>query len=106
MVYEVDLQKIANNLDFDLEDVEMLIEVFLESAKESLQTLKNAIDTYDIENIFKSAHAIKGSASNLTLEKISNLAKEIEFGAMEKKDIDYQKKYKKLYSLVDQIKIK
>ncbi len=40
----MNLELIAKKLDFDLEDVEMLFEVFLESTKGSLESLKNAIE--------------------------------------------------------------
>jgi len=105
MRYRIDLQKIAEGLDFDLEDVEMLIEVFLESAKENLQILKVAINSGDMEATFKSAHAIKGSAANLTLNEISDIAKEIEQNARKEYTIDYQGEYKKLSSLLDDIEI-
>ena len=43
MTNNLDLQKIADELDFDLEDVEMLLEVFVESAEESLNTLDDVV---------------------------------------------------------------
>ena len=103
MSYIMDLQKIADELDFDLEDVEMLIKVFLESAKESVQELKDSINSNDLERIFHSAHAIKGSASNLMLKDISNIAKFIEENAREGKDMDYTKYYKQLALLINNI---
>ncbi|MCF6172365.1 MAG: Hpt domain-containing protein [Campylobacteraceae bacterium] len=103
MAYTIDLQKIADNLDFDLEDVEMLIEVFLQSARDNLQILKNAIEANDFESIFQSAHAIKGSAANFTLKEISNLAKDMESNARKRLNIDYKKEYKKLKFLVEKI---
>ena len=105
MEYAVDLEKIAEELDFDLEDVEMLLEVFLEGAKENLQVLKTAIDSGDMETTFKTAHAIKGSAANLTLKEISEIAKDIELNARKECAIDYQDRYKKLHLLIDNIEI-
>ncbi len=99
---EIDLQEIADKLDFDLEDVEMLIEAFSQSVDENLQTLKCAIDKGDMDAIFKSAHAIKGSASNLTLNEISSIAKKIEQNARKEYASNYQNEYKKLYSLIDE----
>ncbi|MFA6138142.1 MAG: Hpt domain-containing protein [Sulfurimonas sp.] len=103
MKYSIDLQKIADELEFDLEDVEMLLEVFLESTKDSLSALKEAIDKDDFERTFRSAHAIKGSASNLTLMEISNLAKEIEYNSREKKAIDYVQKFENLKKSIENI---
>jgi len=106
MSYTIDLQKIADELDFDLEDIEMLIEVFLESAKESMQELKDSIYSNDFKRIFHSAHAIKGSAANLTLKDISDIAKFIEENAREAKDIDYNKYCEQLALLIDNIEKK
>jgi len=103
MSYTIDLQKIADELDFDLEDVEMLLEVFLESASESLAELKNGIESNNFETIFHAAHAMKGSASNLTLHEISDIAKELELTARAENDVNYQEYYNKLKSLVDSI---
>ena len=93
MSYKIDLQKIADKLDFDLDDVEMLMDVFLEGVQESLKKLETAIDTNDLEQIFQLAHAIKGSAANLTLMDISDLAKVIESESRAGNDINYLEKF-------------
>lgn len=103
MAYRLDLEKIAKELEFDLEDVEMLLEVFLESVQESLISLKNAIESKDFEAIFKAAHSIKGSAANLLLKDISELAKEIELAGRKEKEIDYQTKYNELSRMIEDI---
>lgn len=104
MSYTIDLQKIADELEFDLEDVEMLLEVFLENVEENLEGLKNAIDANDVESIHSFGHAIKGSAANLTLDNISEVAKEIENNARENNSFNYQDKYEILKELIDAIK--
>ena len=105
MSNKLDLQKIADELEFDLEDVEMLLEVFLEGAQENLAELKNGIDSNDLEIIFRAGHAIKGSAANLTLNDISDLAKEIESNARAGESLNYQEYYEKLKSLIDSITV-
>ncbi len=105
MSYRINLQEIADELGFDLEDVEMLMEVFLESAKDNLQELKIAVDTNDMKSIFASAHAIKGSAANLTLNEISTIANEMEHNAREEKDMNYKESYKKLQLFIDNIEV-
>jgi len=104
MDYKLDVQKIADELDFDLEDVEMLLEVFLDSTKEILESLKDAVDTNNFKDIYLYAHAIKGSASNLTLNEISDTAKEMENNARESNSIDYKERYTKLENLIQSIK--
>ena len=102
---KLDLQKIADELEFDLEDVEMLLEVFLEGAQENLAELKNGIDSNNFETIFRAGHAIKGSSANLTLNNISDIAKKIEYDARAGESINYQEHYTKLKSLIDAITI-
>ena len=105
MSYNIDLQKIADELDFDLEDVEMLLGIFLEGAEESMNSLKTAIDTNDLEQIFQSAHAIKGSSANLTLANISDLAKDMETEARAGNNINYLEKFEILKELISNIQV-
>ena len=104
MIDKVDLQKIADELEFDLEDVEMLMGVFIESAEESLKVLEIAIADKDYESIFTSAHSIKGSSANLKLIEIYELSKEIEFSAKELKPIDYEDLLNRLKISLDKIR--
>ncbi len=103
MKYTVDLQKIANELDFDLEDIKILLEVFLNSAKNSLNKMEKAIKANNNEDIFYCAHDIKGSSLNLRLTNISNLSKEIETIAKNNENIDYQSKYENLKQIITNI---
>jgi len=103
MVYNINLQDIADKLDFDLEDVEMLLEVFLESAQESMSSLEEAVKENNLEQIFKAAHAIKGSAANLTLNEISDLAKDMEHSAREEESAQYGSMFENLKKLIDNI---
>lgn len=99
----IDLQKLADDLDFDLEDVEMLIEVFVETATESLKVLKTAIANDDYEQIFNTAHSIKGSAANLTLSNISEVAKKLETMVRAEEKNDYFEVYLELSQLINNI---
>lgn len=103
MAYNIDLQSIADSLEFDLEDIEMLIEAFLEGAEESLVEIESAIEKNDFVEIAKAAHGIKGSALNLTLEDIAEVAKEIELAGKEEATIDYKAKLEELKILVGKI---
>ncbi|QFR48758.1 Hpt domain-containing protein [Sulfurimonas lithotrophica] len=105
MAYSIDLEAIAKELDFDLEDVEMLVDVFLDSAEEGLVELKDAIAQNDLESIFASSHAIKGSAANIKLDEISSLARNIENSARNNNTMDYEKEYNKLKELVESIRV-
>jgi HPt (histidine-containing phosphotransfer) domain-containing protein len=101
---KLDLNKIAQELEFELEDVEMLIEVFLDSTDDSMINLKEAIKNNDFESIHQNAHAIKGSALNLTLLNIANIAKDIEYASKEKLLVDYLVLYSELEQSINEIK--
>jgi len=98
----INLQAIADELEFDLEDVEMLYEVFLADATESLKALKSAVANSDYEAIFTNAHAIKGSAGNILLRDIQQAAQAMEEPARAGVDAPYQELYEKLSTLVAQ----
>ncbi len=104
MKYNLDIERIARELEFDVEDVIEVVEIFLETVNDSLSELKDGIDTNDMKKIFEAAHSIKGSSANLLLEDISVLAKEIEFAGRANKNIDYISKYNELCLLIDNIK--
>jgi len=105
MSYIVNLQLIADELDFDLEDVQMLFELFLKKTKSLIAELDEGIETEDFDKIFRVAHAIKGSAGNLMLDKIADVAEEIEASAKKEKQIDYKKKFNELHSLIKTIEV-
>lgn len=105
MTYTIDLQKIADELEFDFEDVEMLIEVFLDSVDINMQELKNAISNNDLETIFNISHAIKGSSSNLLLTDISLIAQKLENNSRSGTSMNYDEAYSKLKLLIENIKV-
>jgi HPt (histidine-containing phosphotransfer) domain-containing protein len=85
----MNLQYIADSLGFELEDVVMLMDMFLENAKQSLEDLNKAIDTGDHAGIKNASHAIKGSSANLMLEDITSIASDIEELAKKESDANY-----------------
>ena len=86
----MNIQQIADILEFELEDVQMLMNMFLADAKESLINVQSAIEANDYQQIKNSAHSIKGSASNLMLEEISLMAQQIEQLAKTNTVADYR----------------
>ena len=104
MNYNVDVETIAKRLDFEVDEIKMLVDIFLDSAYDSLASLTDGISSTNYEKIFQAAHAIKGSSANLTFVDISNLAKEIELSAREEYTIDYVSKYNELKALIDHLK--
>jgi HPt (histidine-containing phosphotransfer) domain-containing protein len=101
----LNLSKIAQELDFEEEDVIMLIEMFKESANDSMIALIEAIEKNDYKEIKHNSHSIKGSAANIMLNDIVFLAKEIESAAIQQESIDYHAKYRQLYNALQNINI-
>jgi HPt (histidine-containing phosphotransfer) domain-containing protein len=92
----IDIEALAQALDFEVADVEMLLELFVESAQVYLANIEDAISGKDLSSIAESAHAIKGSASNLMLTEIQELARQMESAAKASKDIDYLSLYEQI----------
>lgn len=105
MGYTIDLQKIADTLEFDLGDVEMLIEMFIEASTETLVSMQIACLNNDYTEISTTAHSIKGSASNLMLDDIVVVSQLLEHSACASEDIDYTSKYNELKILIDNLKM-
>ncbi len=99
----MNLEKIAQALDFEIDDVIMLIEMFLQNAQESLEILEDGVKTDNFSKIKNAAHAIKGSAANLLLEEITDIASQIEQLAHNESSADYISLYKSLKNEIDSI---
>ena len=101
----INIDEMAQKMDIDKEDVEMLMGMFMETANENMQALYQAIISKNFDAIRSSAHSMKGSAANLHLDNIYHLAKEIENAATFQKEVDYPFLYnqlgQKLYELAD-----
>lgn len=103
MEYRINLHEIAEKLDFNLEDVETVVEAFLGGAKTSLKEMKSALNTHDYTLLSRAAHTIKGSAANIFLEEIVSLSKEIEKAAKEENETTLTQKIEILESLIQSI---
>ena len=102
MKFNVEIENLANELDFEVDDVKMLIMNFLQVVTNDLLELSRAIESEDFEEIAHNAHSIKGSSANLRLKEVSLIAKEIELNAQDKKrDFDYKGAYVKLKNKID-----
>ena len=99
----IDLEKLAVELEFDVEDVEILLELFVENAQSSLATIEDAIECKDMTTIQNEAHAIKGSAANLLLVDIQEIARDMENEAMQKSPIDYLSYFSKLEEKIERL---
>jgi len=99
----IDIEKLAKELDFDIEDVYVLVELFVENAQVSLANIEEAIEKGDTTTIQSEAHAIKGSAANLMLADIQDIAREMENAARESQRINYLSLYSQLDAKIDKL---
>ncbi len=84
------------NMGFDEETVDVALDAFIESTEESLPKLVTAIKEENMEDIRFHAHTLKGTYANFDNEnfkELSELFKEIEFAAKDKKDMESIKEY-------------
>ena len=101
----IDIKKIAQTLEFDVEDVEMLVDMFLDDATGSLDSVQTALESEDFQELKNIAHAIKGSALNLMLEDIADIALKIELLAKEESEADYKTMFQTLKEEIDILRV-
>jgi len=74
----MEFKKLAERLGLDEEDIKELLELYMETTASDLAELKKAIDAKDAQLAHAKAHSIKGGSGNLGLDKMYQLAKEID----------------------------
>lgn len=94
-------KELSEALNLAPEVVERLFNLFFTSIQLELEKLKNAIETGDMGQIYVISHKISGSASNLRLDEIMTLGKQMEEYAKEKSNQDYFSLYQQMVSAFD-----
>jgi HPt (histidine-containing phosphotransfer) domain-containing protein len=74
----MELEKLAKRFGLDVEDIQKLFELFVETTTLDLAELKGAIEAKDAQLAHIKAHSIKGASGNLGLDEMYNPAKEID----------------------------
>lgn len=74
----MELEKLAERLGLDVEDIRELFELYVETTTSDLAELKGAIEAKDAQLAHAKAHSIKGASGNLGLDEMYNPAKEID----------------------------
>ena len=74
----MEFKKLAERLGLDEEDIKELLELYMEVTASDLAELKEAIDAKDAQLAHAKAHSIKGGSGNLGLDKMYEMAKEID----------------------------
>jgi len=74
----MDIKSLSEHIGIDVETCQMILDVFFKRTIEDLCTIETAVHECNAEQANKGAHSIKGSAGNLALDDIYELAREIE----------------------------
>lgn len=77
----MDLSRLAERLGLDEGEFLELAELFVETSLSDLGKLTTAIEQECAEDVFKSAHSIKGASGNMGFTEIFELAKGVEMNA-------------------------
>ncbi len=71
------LEKLAFEIEFDIEDYTPLLELFVETTYVNLTEISSAIKIPDSEVISSNIHNIKGASLNLGLDKITGIVEQM-----------------------------
>ncbi|SDD93730.1 PAS domain-containing hybrid sensor histidine kinase/response regulator [Nocardioides lianchengensis] len=74
----VRLRTLVEDEGVDLEIVQMMVDRFEQSSAESLDALAAAVATGAAADVARAAHSLRGSAANLGLTRLADLAAEVE----------------------------
>ncbi len=77
----LNLSEAMSNLDGDAELLEEILDIFLETAEEQLQSIQNCILIEDVKQVAVQAHGMKGGASNFCAKKFVRSALKLEMKA-------------------------
>lgn len=94
----LNIQKIKDHFDNDMETLSEILEIFENSSAQYLKDIKRALDNSDYFELNLHAHTLKGMILNFFADEISEKARKLEFmGKTEKIDPNAQAIYDQLY---------
>lgn len=74
----VNKESLMERVDYDLELLAELVEIYEEDTAENIESIKAAIGSQDAGQLEKSAHSLKGSSSNMSAELVVEFASKLE----------------------------
>lgn len=105
MQNEIQIKDIADKLNFSIENTNKILDIFYESSSTILNNLEASIKQNDYDKIYRNAHSIKGSSSNLLFNNVYLIAKEIEHNAKNELDYPYLQKVDEMRNIIKDTKI-
>jgi len=103
---EINIEELASCIGVQAKHIPLLLGSFISESLGSLEQLHKAVEDKEYDKIAKIAHSIKGSAANLQLLSLSELARELELQAKEKdSDYDYLQQLEMLKKGIESFQI-
>ncbi len=88
----------------DMDFIKELLQDFYNEIPNDMSTLKKAIISDDVENVRIIAHTVKGTGANLSLDAISDIAKQLEMAAKETRKNDFMDLFQSLENEIARFK--
>ena len=103
---KVDTKEIASVLGISEAHIPLLVGSFLDESKSILENLSAGVAAQDFSEITLHGHSIKGSAANLRLNDIAELAKSIEMaGKAEDSSFDFEGSSQRLKAMIEDLEL-
>ncbi|MFH1744439.1 MAG: Hpt domain-containing protein, partial [bacterium] len=78
-----DREALLGRLDGDEAFLDEILRTFMDSAREHIKQLSQAVENNDATNLQRQAHGLKGAAANIMANAIRDVASELEMAARE-----------------------
>lgn len=102
----IKIEDIAQRLNFSIENSYKILEIFYESSNKILDNLEESITLNDFDKIYRNAHSIKGSSSNLLFNEVYEIAKEIEtFSKSNNAEYPYTDRVKEIRNILENTRV-
>jgi PAS domain S-box-containing protein len=99
----IDMTHIASYVGNDLNEIQMVLTIFLNDIEPQLRALKSAIDNKNHQEAGKIAHGIKGACADIGSKRIKETILSIERAAKNKEIDIYRSQYIQLVNLVQDL---
>ena len=107
LIVGLDVNKLSEELMLTLDELSMLMKLFIKKMDKVLGELKVAIGEKEYKKISLLSHSIKGSSANFRIEILQNLSTEMEQNAKEKNSkYDYESNYAQMYEFMKGIEVR
>ena len=74
----LDTRELYSRLDNDMELLQELVEIFVEDYPQLMQSISEAIQTHNADELRQAAHTLKGAVGNFCAQKAYDLALQLE----------------------------